>query len=137
MMPRTKQRDRRTWCAARVRGEWSGEPDSNGPLHAFNVALLLLSYHRVSSSAFQYRYERQLSGVFLRPTVTRIAGVDPGFFGSRSNAMPASSGVRAPFRLLHVTHAVVMFVQSFFPPWATGTTWSNVSSSLSNLTPQY
>ena len=42
--------------------------------------------------------------------------------------MPACSGVRPPFLRLQVMQQVTMFSQSLRPPWATGTTWSNVSS---------
>ena len=51
--------------------------------------------------------------------------------------MPASGGVRPPFRRLHVMQQVTMFSQSFRPPWATGTTWSKVNSDVANTSPQY
>ena len=57
---------------------------------------------------------------------------DSGRLGGRSRCMPASAGVRPPFLRLQVTQQLTMFSQSFRPPWATGTTWSNVSSLMAN-----
>src|SRR6187401_681149 len=90
-----------------------------------------------SSSAFQYRKSRQLSGAKFSVSLIRTAGTESGRRGARSRCMPASAGVRPPFRRLHETQQVTMFSQSLRPPWATGTTWSKVSSAVGNARAQY
>ena len=67
----------------------------------------------------------------------RIAGAESGRRGWRSSRIPASAGVRPPFFRLQVTQQVTMFSQSLRPPWATGTTWSNVRSVVENCARQY
>src|SRR6187200_700033 len=64
-------------------------------------------------------------------------GLQRGFTGRFIRRMPASSGVRPLLRLLHRQQAVTMFSQVFRPPFAIGTTWSNVNSSVRNLCLQY
>src|SRR5688500_9682126 len=90
-----------------------------------------------SSSAFQYRKSRQLSGAKFNVSLMRTAGAESGRLGGRSRCMPASAGVRPPFRRLQETQQVTMFSQSFRPPCATGTTWSNVSSEVGTTSLQY
>src|SRR6187551_1558363 len=64
-------------------------------------------------------------------------GLQRGFTGFLTRRMLASSGVRPLFRLLQRQQAVTIFSQVFRPPFAIGTTWSNVSSSVRYLLRQY
>jgi hypothetical protein len=56
------------------------------------------------------------------PIVIRTAGADVGRRGVAISRMPASAGVRPPFRRLQLMQHVTMFSQSLRPFWATGTT---------------
>lgn len=82
----------------------------------------LSQLRQVSSSAFQYKYDSQLSGVFLNPIDTRKIGDATGRRGARRSTIDASLGVRAPLRRLHERHAVTMLSHVFSPPNAEGTT---------------
>src|SRR5919107_110389 len=64
-------------------------------------------------------------------------GLQRGFTGFLTKRILASSGVRPLLRLLQRQQAVTMFSQVFRPPFAIGTTWSNVNSSVRNLCLQY
>ena len=48
--------------------------------------------------------------------------------GALANFIPASSGVRLPFRLLHGWQQATRFSHDDPPPRERGCTWSNVSS---------
>ena len=64
-------------------------------------------------------------------------GLQRGFTGFSSGACwPLPASVRF-FRLLQRQHAVTMFSQVLRPPFAMGTTWSKVGSSVRNLCRQY
>jgi hypothetical protein len=67
----------------------------------------------------------------------RMAGAESGRRGARSSFIPASAGVRPPFFRLQEMQQVTMFSQSLRPPWATGTTWSNVNSPIGSASLQY
>lgn len=56
------------------------------------------------------------------PMVMVITGLHRGLTGLFFNLIPASSGVRPLFLLLHRQQAVTMFSHVFFPPLAIGTT---------------
>src|SRR5260370_27658787 len=51
--------------------------------------------------------------------------------------MPISRSSRLPFRRLHGLQAVTTLNQAVRPPRDFGTTWSNVSSLVAKLPPQY
>src|ERR1700730_3888150 len=51
--------------------------------------------------------------------------------------MPISRSSRLPFRRLHGLQAVTTLAQAVRPPRDFGTTWSNVSSLVAKLPPQY
>ena len=67
----------------------------------------------------------------------RMAGAESGRLGVRISRIPASPGVRPPFFRLQLMQQVTMFSQSLRPPWATGTTWSKVSSAVDIDSLQY
>src|SRR4029079_9223696 len=60
-----------------------------------------------------------------------------GFLGVFFSFMPASSGVRLAFLLLHSMQASTQFSQVEAPPRDFGMTWSIVNSSGPGCTPQY
>jgi len=64
-------------------------------------------------------------------------GLVRGLLGGLVRRIPASAGVRPPFRTLHRTQAQTMFSQSVRPPRLRGMTWSRLSSPVGNFLPQY
>jgi hypothetical protein len=61
--------------------------------------------------------------------------VQPGFTGVQRSSMPASEGVRFPFRKLQPRHEITRLSQLCRPPRWRGTTWSSVRSRV--RIPQY
>src|SRR5512145_637191 len=67
-----------------------------------------VSYYRIKRYGFQFE-----SKLFIECTMKEIW---LGRFGTESNVIPACSGVRSPFSLLHFMHAAIMFSQVSGPP---------------------
>src|SRR2546426_3904271 len=60
-----------------------------------------------------------------------------GSNGGRSGCIPASSGSRLPFRVLHVLHAVNTLVHAFVPPRDSGTDRKSTRLNSSHLVISY
>src|SRR5947207_2150852 len=76
----------------------------------------------------------------LEPVTGLVVGVFPpafGLAGARRSFMPASSGVRFPFRTLQGRQAQTTFSQLEGPFRERGTTWSRESSDVEWRLPQY
>jgi len=56
----------------------------------------------------------------------RASDAHDGAAGLTHSAMPASAGVRSPFRWLHGPHAATVFFHVFRPPRERGRMWSTV-----------
>ena len=90
------------------------------------------------SSTFQYATSRKFRhDACQRARVNWPTGFQRGRSGGAMRRIPASVGVRFPFRTLQERHAQTTFSHDETPPRERGSTWSSDSSDDAKRPPQY